>query len=544
MPALLLLLALLVAVPAAAQTTVQASAEPDVAEVGHMVAYTIEIAGDGAESADVMPPTASGLALVRVDPVLRAFSNINGEARLTLRWIYQASRPGNGQIGPAQVRIGGRTYATDPVAIIVGDPARLAPPPGATPPAAIPTPDRAEGELFIRAVPRVTRPYTGQQVVVDYVLYYDADIAHSDTQPLGAWQAEGLWREDLDLTPDAIQRRSIDIGGRAYYAVVLNRVAIYPTRSGPVSLGPRTFTLDILRPGSGPFGYFRPFGARFARMDVVAPGIDLTARPLPPGAPPGFSGAVGRFELTASLAQTTARSGEPLALTVTVEGTGNAATMGPPTVEVPPAFEQFAPYEDRTLDRRRVPAVGRKTFTYSLMPRAGGRYEVGVGFSYFDPERGEYRTLNEGPFRVTVTGGVLADAPGGIAGPAAPLLASSWARAASTGRPGMGWLLAAVLLPLAALAALAVARRGVRLPVRPRARPAGPFAAARAALDDPPAFYRALDDALAALPPDAAREVERTALRAVAERVRYAPGPPPERAERLAHLARAEALAP
>jgi hypothetical protein len=449
-----------------------------------------------------------------------------------MRWLYVAESVGRGRIGEARVFAAGRTLRTDPIEIVVGPsagPSTIPPPPGV-----------AEREdLFVRAVVRPERPYVGQQVVVDYVLYFRRHLEPRSAQFVGAWQADGLWREELDVPPSA---RSPRHAGNGYWTVTVRRVALYPTRTGRVTLGELSFEIELIRRRADPFGLFGAFSSRVERTTPVAEAVELDVRPLPPGAPRGFSGAVGRFTLRATLDREEAAAGEPLRLTAIAEGTGNLATLPPPTIEAPVSFERYDPDEDRTLDRTSAPATGTKTWTWSLVPRSGGRFRVGVELAYFDPAREMYRTLEVGPIDVRVTGTVdplviAAD------GPAPAMAQTEWVRAPS-GRPGVGWLAAGAALPLLALAGLAAGTR-VR---RPRRRPAAPqpLASARAAIDDPAEFYRRLAAALSPLAGgrDGAPEETRRAreLLLTAERAQFAPGDPPPLSMRLQHLAIAEGL--
>jgi hypothetical protein len=264
---------------------------------------------------------------------------------------------------------------------------------------------------------------------------------------------------------------------------------------------------------------------------------------LPPGAPTGFGGAVGLFSLRAELDRDAADVGAPLQLTAVLEGDGNLATLAPPVVDAPASFERYEPIEDRTLDRSRAPASGQKTFSWSMVPRSGGLFELGVEFAYFDPRAEQYRSLSVTSLDVEVSGEVD-PVSAATDGPAAPLSDAEWRRD-PTGRPSGFWLLAGGALPVGALAALAV---GTHLK-RPRRRTASSLlAAASAALEDPNDFYVALEAALRdAMSSGRLSSNEAAAAQALidrANRALYARGGAPSRAERESDLRRAETLIP
>jgi hypothetical protein len=522
--------AVLVVWPAAAQS-ITASVDRTTVAVGDHVSFTVEIDGRDAGGAVIEPPDARGLRLVSATPAYRALSSVNGRASLTMRWRYRAMAAGPGRIGSARVIVAGRARMTDPIEILVSPGASSG---GPTPPAA----DADEGELYVRAVARPGRPYVGQQVVVDYVLYFRGHLEPRSAQFVGAWQAEGLWREELDVPPSS---RSPRPAGNGYWSVLVRRVALYPTRSGEVRLGELTFEIELLRREEDPFGFFGAFSSRFERASPVAPAVALDARPLPRGAPAGFGGAVGTFSMRAGLDRSESSVGETLQLTAVVEGNGNLATLAPPAVETPSSFERYEPTEDRTLDRSTAPASGRKTFTWSMVPRSGGRFDLDLRFAYFDPQAEQYRSLAVPPLAVSVSGAVDPVAAA-TDGPSAPMMATAWTRDTDR-RPSVAWLFVGAALPIIALAGIVAGAR-VR---RPRRRPRStPVVAAAGAIDDPKGFYSAVRTVLEAalgdgrVAPD--RSVDASLLIGRADRALYAPIEPPSLAERERDLEMLESL--
>jgi hypothetical protein len=522
--------ALLGSTPTAAQS-ITATVDRTAITVGDHVAFTVEVEGRDAGGAVVDPPDARGLELVSVTPVYRAMSSINGRASLTLRWSYRALAAGRGRIGSARAIVAGRARMTDPIEIVVSPRATSA---GPAPPGA----GAGEGELYVRAVARPERPFVGQQVVVDYVLYFRGHLEPRSAQFVGAWQAEGLWREELDVPPSS---RSPRPAGNGYWSVLVRRVALYPTRSGEVRLGELTFEIELLRREEDPFGFFGAYSSRFERASPTAPAVELQARALPAGAPVGFGGAVGRFSLRAGFDREDAEVGDPVQLTAVVEGNGNLATLAPPVIDAPASFERYEPSEDRTLDRSGAPATGRKTFGWSMVPRSGGRFEVGLRFAYFDPVREEYRALAVPNLGIDVAGAIDPVAAA-TDGPAPTMAATTWRRDGA-GRPGFGWLAGGAVLPIAAFAALS-ARTRLRRPRR--RRPPPPLASARAAIDDSAAFYRSVESSLReALAAGRVSDGDRPTAEALLQKagsVLYSPGAPPTADERGHDLDLAERL--
>ena len=444
------LLAAAVASAGAAAQSATAEVSARRVAVGETVTYTVTLEGGRGQS--VGPPLATGaLRLDSQFPTRDATVSVNGRVTRTVAWAYQAVRSGSGQIGRFRALVGGRPVSADGVSVTVesGPPAAR--------PSAGPAPD-GRRDLFVRAEPSRRTAYVGQQVVVDYELYFEPEIQPRQTAPVGTWDAAGTWREDLDVA--STYPRPLTLGGRPYDAVTIRRLALFPTRPGPLTLAPMSFTVDLLRVGApssvDPFSpFFSPFTSRYENRDVTAPAETVDVRPLPGGAPASFSGAVGQFEVSTTADDVRVQAGDPVRVQVAVRGDGNTATLEAPGIAAPPGFDAYAPREDREVFRGDVPLTGVKTFTYTFVPQGGGRFTIpGAPWTYFDPTTGRYVTVQTDPVEVVVEGDALAQeapAPSGPDGPAGLMTAADWRRP-----PGGGawlWALLGGGLALPALAA-------------------------------------------------------------------------------------------
>ena len=445
------------AAPATAQTAAATVSSQQV-RVGETLTYTVTLRGGRGRR--VGPPLATGgLRLVSQQPVLDATTVINGQTERRVAWAYQGARAGTGRIGQFRAEIGGRSVLVDAVQITIqGGPA-------VGPPAAAPAGSR---ELFVRAEPSRRTAVVGQQVVVDYVLYFEPQIQPRQTSPVGTWDAAGAWREEMEIA--SAYPRPATLGGQPYEAVTIRRVALFPTRSGTLELAPMRFTVDLIRTdrsfSNDPFApFFSPFNQRFEDREVTAPAATIDVRPLPDGAPASFAGAVGQFEMTTTTDDATVEAGEPVRVRVALRGDGNVATLEAPALDVPAGVDAYDPREDRELLRSGAAFRGVKTFTYTLVPQGGGTFRVPAApWTYFDPTDGRYKTLEVPPVEIVAEGEALADAPPAADpnAPAALLTAADWRR--PPGRPVWLWAVLGGGLALPAVAAAGVlgARAGRR----------------------------------------------------------------------------------
>jgi oxygen tolerance protein BatD len=130
-------------------------------------------------------------------------------------------------------------------------------------------------------------------------------------------------------------------------------------------------------------------------------GATLRVLDPPPGAPPGFTGAVGSFEIGAALADHTFRVGEPTALELTVRGQGSFSRL---SVNGLPSSNDLNTYGvTSTFTPGPLPAAGEKVFTQTIAPRRAGTVTIpAVTLTYFDPHDKRYVTRHTSPIHITV----------------------------------------------------------------------------------------------------------------------------------------------
>jgi hypothetical protein len=162
---------------------------------------------------------------------------------------------------------------------------------------------------------------------------------------------------------------------------------------GTVPMSP-SLRLAIVRAQSGSFGSMR-FETPFTLS--VAP-VTIRVSPLPP--PPRdavFSGAVGQFSFSAHASPTNLAAGDLVKVVSRIAGRGWTDNVVAPRLSPGGAFRVYEP--------RPLPSQPGETpelrFEQTLVPQTTNATEVpALGFTYFDPAAGTYRTSTAGPFRL------------------------------------------------------------------------------------------------------------------------------------------------
>ncbi|MFB6272258.1 MAG: BatD family protein [Salinibacter sp.] len=431
---------------------VTAQAEPMTTTVGETIAFTVRVEGAPATVIQTPDqPRAVNLEPQREAPQTQQIRSVEGgtlRRSVVYSWQFRAQRAGTARLRPVTVVVRGEQYTTSSIRIRVS--ADDASRPTLTHPEGKTSGTLDRNDLFVRASASTDRAYQNEQVVVEYRLFYRPGIRLRHSHLADSWDAPGFWREELKVAsrPTPAPRR---VGGRRYETVVLKQVALFPTQPGTLRVDPLRIETEaqgtVRRRHGGP-----ALRGRFESVQLASQRLSVRVRPLPPGAPASFDGAVGQFSMTARADADSITVGESVPLTVRITGTGGLSTLSPPSLDVPSAIEVYEPTVQTDIDRTGQRIRGTKTFTYTLVPRSGGRHVLPpVSFSYFDPEARRYETLR-------------AEVP--------PLPVSGTAAQRVVGRTGNGLPVGDVTAPVSA-----EETQWVRTPRRPLYRQRWPYLA-------------------------------------------------------------------
>ncbi|WP_342375636.1 BatD family protein [Myxococcus stipitatus] len=329
---------------------------------------------------------------------------------LTMR----ANRAGNLTIPPAEMSAGGKTHRTEPLQISVkpgrlgsssraqgGTPQGRARDPFANLPSSQPDPfaddpeedspsiPRGDSDLFLRSSLDRDEVFVGEQVTLSLHIYARVDLSSVDSVMMP--KLEGFWSEELD-SPSRLEPEQKVVGGVPYRVYLLRRRAIFPVKSGTLSIS--AAEADITT------------GFLFAghRLHRVSNALKVKVLPLPPGAPPGMSNAnVGSWRLDVDVSQTRVELGQPVTVKVILEGTGNVKNVTPPKLVGPEALKVYDP---TTLDKVtpvRSKVQGRRVVEYLVMAQRTGTFTLpALEFPFFDVRTRKYEVSRTEPITLTV----------------------------------------------------------------------------------------------------------------------------------------------
>ena len=281
---------------------------------------------------------------------------------------------------------------------------------------------------FVRAEVEPARPRQGEQALYTIYLYTRQDVAAINATDMPSFR--GFWVRDLPQ-PEHLVPEMVNIGTERYGRVAMIRKALFALRPGRHVLEPAGCDVVVESPNRGFFG---PPPSP-VELHLHTPEVAVDVQPLPP-APAGFGGLVGQVGLAAKLQPYDLHLGDGATLAVTLAGAGHLEGVPAPRLEVPPGLTVYPPQQQSEDHVNGGTVVGRRTWTFVIVPTRPGIYSVRpTGISFFDPVRGQYRVAESPPLALTA---LPAPPPAAAAGRgAAP--GSAAARASRRGATPLGW---------------------------------------------------------------------------------------------------------
>lgn len=207
------------------------------------------------------------------------------------------------------------------------------------------------------------------------------------------FEREGLavWRYEASEA-----RGEVNLLGQSYVAITYWST-LSPLRAGEVTIGPakvRLTYVDIYFDG----------GTRRVQLEanLDVPEYKFEVQALPDGAPKGFDGAVGQFNLSANIPKTEVVEGEPISIDVTVRGSGNLDKLSSPKMIDPTGWRVYdATPKQRGEERREL--SGEVVFSQFIRPLEMKTSVPGFSMVYFDPLDETYKTASTEPIPIAMT---------------------------------------------------------------------------------------------------------------------------------------------
>jgi hypothetical protein len=403
----------------AGKPELNAQLDSDIVGEGDEVRLTLQAFSDEATPQSPTPGNTPGFTVTGSSSgpsqsITIQNGRISKRLGLNATWSLHANRQGSFTIGPCSVSIGGTRYSTQTLHVTVVSPGhapqRVNPfdpfgmgsafdpfkglldnigqdfqprRPETDPRLAL---DAPRGKTaFLHASVDRTSAVVGEQVTLTVALYVEANEREADMNDVHEASADDFVKRAL-MEDDAGDKniQSALVGGALYHVKVLRKWALFPLKTGDLSIGPMTLTLSRRR---GPMRG-APNVDQLRQSETLS--IHVTEPPLA-GRPPGYVvGDTGNFALAADTTPRDIEQDGAVGVTLDLTGTGNL-----PSTITPPAragIEWLAPEMHEKMGAAPGDKYGgKRTFAFVVRLHKSGVVDLGeVTLPYYNPETRAY----------------------------------------------------------------------------------------------------------------------------------------------------------
>ncbi|UOF01391.1 BatD family protein [Bdellovibrio reynosensis] len=248
--------------------------------------------------------------------------------------------------------------------------------------------------FFISVEVDKTEVYEGEQVTVNWYIYTRGQMETLDRLKFPSLR--GFWKEIIEEVP-SIQFSEEVVNGVPWKKALLASHALFPIKAGTANIDEYKIKSRVRTPAQGFGGFFgKPY--EYTKSSARVP---IKVKPLPvEGRPSDFTGAVGQFEVNATVEGTSVPVNQPLSLRVRFEGAGNAKLIDLPAINWPTGLEQ---YDTKSESKFFKNGRSFKEFEVLVIPRQEGDLTIpAISVSMFDPQTKKYTTRSTQPIQLKI----------------------------------------------------------------------------------------------------------------------------------------------
>jgi hypothetical protein len=362
--------------PAHAAVDVEARLSMGSIEAGGTVALLVTVTDPRGSVGDPQFNLPAGLELLGSSRQ-QQFSWVNGRSTNQVLFSFElgAARAGRYSVGPIRVTVGGQTFRSGEMPLVVTASA----PPSVGGRRGAGQNGRAASLVLTLDPPR---PVVGQACVLRVQLIQRVNMAEDSEYDPPA--TPGFWSERWG---DASTYRARE--GRNNVSVTERSLRLYPLAPGPAVISPARGVVTPATSG----GMLDPFsGFTSSRIQIQSESLHVGVRPLPPDPPAGFGGGVGDFTVAWRTDRSHTTQDQAIIARLELRGTGNLPLVRAPEFR-PTEFDVFSSSVEDSLPTAGKLGAGRRTFLWTLLPkRAGGLRLPGPTVSWYEPGGSRYVT--------------------------------------------------------------------------------------------------------------------------------------------------------
>lgn len=260
-------------------------------------------------------------------------------------------------------------------------------------------------DIFVKATTSQLEAYQGEAVVLTHKLYVKQEFRRYAIERANFAVTNDMWLEPLDLA-NRVEEGTETVNGKTYSVFVIKQTAVYPTKTGKLTIPKLTLALRISVPATVKDPFWGSINTT-RRKDVTVASNELTlkVKALPGAHSNDKTEVVGNFTISSNMNKTETHVNEPVTLVVTVSGTGNlhhitAEDLG---IDFPADCDVTYPRITGHISAKNDIVTGSKTFRYTIIPRSEGTFLIpGATFIYYNYDMGTYKSISSPDYQLEV----------------------------------------------------------------------------------------------------------------------------------------------
>ncbi len=349
----------------------------DTIDISQQAVLTISVSG---AKQDIPAPELPDLSMFNVysQGTSTNISIVNGKMQTsyTYQYLLQPKKAGIFPISAASIVYNRGKYLSNELALTVIDSDANRRVPRSLKEEGVTT-SGEERDMFLTSEVDKKSAFVNEQITLRLKFYHAVQLY---SQPeYTAPQTTDFWSDMLEP-----QKTYFDTVNGRRYRVIEIATALFPTRSGDLTIGPAMLTASIASRRTpnrkDPFSVFDDFFGQAESQTVRSRPITVKILPLPEeNRPTNFTGTVGNFSIEASPDKTNVDMNQPVTVTYKIDGTGNIKTVAEPNIgdltdfRIYRASTDEKDFEDQRNGRRDQNIRG------SLYPQEGGSNDDPAG---------------------------------------------------------------------------------------------------------------------------------------------------------------------
>ncbi len=262
---------------------------------------------------------------------------------------------------------------------------------------------KVKKNLFVKASVSKKKCYVGEPILVTYKLY-----SRLNTRSRVVKQPNFSAATVVEMTTetDGIEKREV-INGKTYRSYVIRKVQLLPLQAGIVTVGQTSVENNISffsSPSSSRDRFYDAPRTEEHTVTISNDPINIEVMDLPAtNENESFNGAVGKFQVFTRLKKDTIASNETNSLLVIVNGEGNFNSVNLPKIQWSKNMYHFDETVIEEVDKLQFPVSGKKIFEIPFECNEKGNLKMpAVTFTFFNPAKGKYETLETNPLDLIV----------------------------------------------------------------------------------------------------------------------------------------------